>query len=97
MYLLGGWGVVMLSDVWRSRDGKNWEMVGGPLVVALIAIILIYHVLYRNIVVAIIAIFLIHYVLYRGFFFFCSSNNCYIFNLLGRSNSRLFFNLLCII
>jgi hypothetical protein len=27
MYVIGGWGMVMFDDVWRSRDGKNWEKV----------------------------------------------------------------------
>ena len=27
IFILGGWGMVMLDDVWKSTDGINWEKV----------------------------------------------------------------------
>lgn len=27
IYILGGWGMVMLDDVWKSADGVTWTKV----------------------------------------------------------------------
>jgi hypothetical protein len=30
IFILGGWGMVMLDDVWKTSDGVNWIKVHTP-------------------------------------------------------------------